>query len=247
MARRANTKQAEIARVLRQRIADGTLSPGDPLPSEAELNAEFGSNNTTVRGALAILEDEGLVKARQGVGVYVRAPEAVCVLAMNSHVPELCEPLVPYALNLDPGAARRRGFSRTEPASAWTAGLIGVVIGDLVAVRGFTEFTDGRPLLTSTSYLPAKLADDPRVNEPDATELRIGQLALSGLTVRSDGKPRQASRPPMAAEAILLGLTKGVAVTVITHRLLVDVGSGRPVRAAVQVVGRGDRLELEFP
>ncbi len=41
------------------------------LPSESELSAEFDASRVTVRRALEMLRDEGLVDARQGFGWFV--------------------------------------------------------------------------------------------------------------------------------------------------------------------------------
>lgn len=65
-----------IADTLRQRIADGTLSPGAPLPSESELSREFGVARTTLRRALAVLEEERLIRALPGTGRVVLDPAA---------------------------------------------------------------------------------------------------------------------------------------------------------------------------
>ena len=58
----------QIADELRNRIADGA---GGALPSEAALGAEFGVSRVTVRRALELLRDEGLVHSRRGAGWFV--------------------------------------------------------------------------------------------------------------------------------------------------------------------------------
>ncbi len=47
-------------------IARGELSPGQRLPSERELVAQFGASRPTVREALRVLESNGLVRSRPG-------------------------------------------------------------------------------------------------------------------------------------------------------------------------------------
>ncbi len=59
----------QIADILRARIA--AVGAGQVLPSESELSAEFVVSRVTIRRALEILRDEGLVDARQGFGWYV--------------------------------------------------------------------------------------------------------------------------------------------------------------------------------
>ena len=54
-------------------IAEGRLGAGDKLPTEAALAARFAVSRTVVREAVSRLKSLGLVDARQGSGVYVRA------------------------------------------------------------------------------------------------------------------------------------------------------------------------------
>lgn len=65
-----------IANELRDRIARGELRPGDPLPSEKELTDDLGYSKPTVREALRILENDGLISVKRGVngGPEVRRP-----------------------------------------------------------------------------------------------------------------------------------------------------------------------------
>ena len=57
---------------LRQAITGGTFRPGSQLPTEAELCEMLGVSRTVVREALRVLEDDGLVARRHGVGTFVR-------------------------------------------------------------------------------------------------------------------------------------------------------------------------------
>ncbi len=61
----------EIAADLRERLHAGELAACRVLPSEAELSSEFSASRVTVRRALELLRDEGLVDARQGFGWFV--------------------------------------------------------------------------------------------------------------------------------------------------------------------------------
>jgi GntR family transcriptional regulator len=62
-----------IADELRGRVENGDLAAGALLPSESELSAAYGVSRVTVRKALELLRDEGLIDARQGFGWFVAA------------------------------------------------------------------------------------------------------------------------------------------------------------------------------
>lgn len=62
---------AQLQALITRRIGDGAWRPGDLLPSEVELAAEYGVSQGTVRKALIALEGEKLIVRRQGIGTYV--------------------------------------------------------------------------------------------------------------------------------------------------------------------------------
>jgi len=67
------TRYQQIADALRLRVSSGELNAGRLLPSEAELSREYGASRVTVRRALEVLRDAGLVDSRQGFGWFVAA------------------------------------------------------------------------------------------------------------------------------------------------------------------------------
>ena len=62
----------ELARKLMGMLASGKYQPGDRLPAERELAAEYEVSRPTVREAIIALEVVGLVDVRVGSGAYVR-------------------------------------------------------------------------------------------------------------------------------------------------------------------------------
>src|SRR5690606_2294236 len=61
----------QIREILRSRI--GQAAVGDQVPSEAELQHEFGVARTTARRAIRVLRDENLVHTVHGQGTFVGA------------------------------------------------------------------------------------------------------------------------------------------------------------------------------
>jgi GntR family transcriptional repressor for pyruvate dehydrogenase complex len=64
----------QIAERLASAIREGTLQPGDRLPTEAELARDFKVGRTSVREALQKLRALGLIESRKGLGAFVIEP-----------------------------------------------------------------------------------------------------------------------------------------------------------------------------
>lgn len=62
-----------VADAIRQQIADGTLRPGDQVPSRRELATQHHVHIHTVAHGLQLLEQAGLIWRCPGLGYYVRA------------------------------------------------------------------------------------------------------------------------------------------------------------------------------
>jgi GntR family transcriptional regulator len=60
-----------IADELRRQVETGEYGAGRLLPSESELSGAYGVSRVTVRKALELLREEGLIDARQGFGWFV--------------------------------------------------------------------------------------------------------------------------------------------------------------------------------
>ncbi len=61
----------EIAKRLRNEVLNGTLKPGDKLPSEQQLCRMFGVSRPVVREAISRLKYDGVLESFQGRGVFV--------------------------------------------------------------------------------------------------------------------------------------------------------------------------------
>lgn len=65
----------QIADKLISRIESGDLSPGEKLPPERELSERIGVNRMTLRRALKVLESQGLIMRKHGVGTFIAEPK----------------------------------------------------------------------------------------------------------------------------------------------------------------------------
>ena len=64
----------EIALQVEAAIMDGRLAPGGRLPSEREMQVQFGTGRGVIREAIKTLKQKGLLEVRKGTkgGAYVR-------------------------------------------------------------------------------------------------------------------------------------------------------------------------------
>jgi len=63
-------KYFKLMEDLKEKILKGEISPGDKLPSENQLSAQYKVSRQTVRTALSILENAGYVYAQHGRGTF---------------------------------------------------------------------------------------------------------------------------------------------------------------------------------
>ncbi|MEU6738380.1 GntR family transcriptional regulator [Streptosporangium sandarakinum] len=66
----------QIAEVIRERILNGDIIAGEAVPSEAELEGEYGIARTTARRVARELREQGLVHTVQGEGTFAGEPDA---------------------------------------------------------------------------------------------------------------------------------------------------------------------------
>jgi GntR family transcriptional regulator len=85
-------RYAQLAALLRQRIARGHLRTGERLPTLEALQREFEVARVTARQAVDGLQREGLVSAQQGRGTFVTAtPRAGGMLRLQTTLADLAE------------------------------------------------------------------------------------------------------------------------------------------------------------
>src|SRR2546429_7652756 len=87
-AQRKSTRYRDIAAELQKEIRLGATPVGELLPTETELMARFGASRQTVREALRIITEHGLIVRRAGRGSGGIAAGAPGVFPHNGQSPE---------------------------------------------------------------------------------------------------------------------------------------------------------------
>jgi GntR family transcriptional regulator len=224
----------ELADTLRERIASGARGA---LASEAELGREHGVSRVTVRRALEVLRDEGLVSSRQGVGWFVAVDPVRQSLGRVTTVEAALEAA---------GAewSRRVLEFAFETASGDVAKTLGLPAdGEVLRVTRL-NLADGEPFAVVTVWVPASLgaalskADVERSTfydllprqgvEPGRVKQTITAIAADRATASQLGVPT--GSPLLACRRVTYD-RHGDAVIVAEHRYAAHLTA----------------LEVEFP
>ena len=62
---------SRVSSIIQNKIVSGQYGPGDKLPTEDELVEYYGVSKITIRGALSLLENDGLIHRIRGKGTFV--------------------------------------------------------------------------------------------------------------------------------------------------------------------------------
>ncbi len=65
------TLPEKVFKTIKESILCGDLEPGNPLPTEPELEKQFGVSRAVIRDAVRLLKGQGLIVVKHGKGMYV--------------------------------------------------------------------------------------------------------------------------------------------------------------------------------
>lgn len=163
-------KYQQVADRLRDAIKRGTYPPGAMLPSQTELAKTYGLHQTMIGRAIAVLQNEGLVRTEQGRRTFVQEiPTVKRVRRIDKD----------YRTN--PGGSayaeemRRSGLTpRTELVEldvvtppAQVAELFGLDENEHAIIRRRHMFADDMPIQIAISYIPLRYAGSLDLALPD--------------------------------------------------------------------------------
>jgi len=213
----------QIAGRLHGDIASGAHKPGERLPTEAELSAQFGVNRHTVRRALEELSRNGLVRVEQGRGTFV----AEDVLDYT------VEPRTRFTAwirkhNKEPSGIVRQ--LREVPADRRVADALGVRAGSRVVLLERLGLADDRPVSLTRHYFPAARLKG-LLPALQATPRITDALRAVGVADYLRQQTRVTARLPTPTEADLLRMARGRPV-LVAENINVDRG-GTVVEFAV--------------
>jgi GntR family histidine utilization transcriptional repressor len=228
---KAAAPYARIKQHLKDELARGRWPPGAPMPSDAELVAQFGVSRMTVTRALNELRAEGLIERVQGVGTFAAHLARV---SSTLQIRDLHEEIVAR------GHQHRAEvhLARRERCDAAVAARLGVAPGAAVFHTLIVHFEDGVALQCEDRYVNAAVAPDYLRN--DFTRVTPTQVLLQVAPLWQAQYSIEAALPT-AQEARLLGVGRGEPCLVVARR---TVGQDGPITAA-RLVHPGSRYLLQ--
>lgn len=224
----------DVADQLRSEIAAGRMGA---LPSEAALGDGHGVSRVTVRRALEVLRDEGLVASRRGAGWFVATDPVRQTLGRVTTIES--------ALQAAGARPERKVLEFAfEPASAEVAKVFGLAADAEVLRVVRLNLADGEPFALVTVWLPAALGSDvSRADVERATFFDL--LPLHGVetgrvvqTIAATGADR--------VEARHLGMSIGEPL-LACRRVTYDRSGAAVMCSEHRYPAQSTAFEVEFP
>lgn len=195
-------------------IESGELPPGTLFENEIVLAERLGISRPTMRRAFEHLVDKGLIVRRRGIGTRVVQPKVRRPLELTSLYDDLAgsdQRPTTRVLSLD-----------TIGADAAIAGHLGLEEGDPIVHIERLRSARENPIAKMTNFLPARVVDF------DAEALQATGLyellRRAGVHLHS-ATQTVGARSATAAEATLLGESRGAALLTMQRETLDDTGT----------------------
>ena len=218
----------QLAQKLLKEITDGKILADEALPSERELCALMGASRVTVRKAIELLIDDGVLSRRQGSGTYVKPR----IQAPGSYLTSFSEDAEARGeTTTTHWMEKKTGFASEEEAR-----LLELKVDAPVLRLSRVRLADGEPLAIENAVVPADMLP---------TAAKLGNSLYKALAERGN-RPisgKQKIRAALAGpnEAKLLGIAEGVEILRIER--LTRRADGRPVELTRSAY-RGERYEF---
>lgn len=214
----------QIANYLRDQILRGDLRPGDEVPSERQIVADWRVARPTAARALEALRQQGFVESRQGAGTFVRDG-----MRPNRLARERYSRARETGKIYPPNERAEIVAAGYDVAPEHVAAALSIALGAQVVRRQRLIYADDHPVEISTGWYDqpiGELAPNLLVRE----RIRAGTLVY---VEQSTGRQARYARDEMAArlatldEAEQLRLSSPSAILLVRH--VVYDGEDRPL------------------
>jgi GntR family transcriptional regulator len=240
----AGAKYKQIADDLREQITTGILPPGSQLPTEPKLTAAYGASRSTVRLAIGLLIQQGLVETRQGIGTYVTQPATPLTVLLSREedwqAGEHANTALPPAGERASRQTTAKFQAETAGANATVAAALGIAEGTPIVLRRTHRYLGTEPWSLVVSYYPMDIVKGTELEQAGPTAKSAGLLLAECGHQPVGYRDDIYARMPDAIETAFFRLSSVVPVTIVS-RTAYD--AARPVQLT-RYVFRADRIRL---
>jgi GntR family transcriptional regulator len=194
-----------LGRAIEDAIRANRLKRGAVLPGERTLSEALGISRVTVRKALDLLVEAGLLQRRHGSKTAVSSPVEKSLFSLTSFSEEM------RARGLEPGCIwLSKEISRPSPAEVMALGLS--PSAELLRLKR-VRTADGAPVAVETASVPARFLPKPELVTNSLYEALDAVGALPQRAIQ-----RLRSRPATELDAQLLNCPVGAPLLIIERR-----------------------------
>lgn len=196
----------QVAEQLERAILDGRIGPGDRLDNEISMAADLGLSRPTMRQAISVLVDKGMLVRKRGVGTQVVQGRINRSVELTSLYDDLAAGGQAPATRL----LRLEEIAATEEIASELQVEPGSPVWDLLRLR----LTGDQPLALLHNIIPLHVAP---LDKVDLSETGLYDVLRNrGVTIRV-AKQRIGARKASAEEAKLLDQSRGAPLLTMTR------------------------------
>jgi GntR family transcriptional regulator len=167
----------QLYQIIMKAIEDGTFQPGDKIPSEDNLQKQFGLSRITIRKALQVLVDEETLMRIHGKGTFVTQGGFTESVFTGGSFTDTC-----LRMNAKPATRLiSRGLEVAKPRIAKKLGL--QAGGDIIHIQRL-RLVNGLACILEQDYCPPDLRF---LMEAELQDVSIFRLIKDKLTIVPEG------------------------------------------------------------
>lgn len=161
---------------IKSTIKEGNYPPGSQIPTEKELVTKLQVSRTTIREAMRMLEEEGLIIRKQGLGTFVSERAILKDLTQNTGITEMFK---------QSGRTSRTEQASVEhtKASGKISEALSIAIEDPILLIDRVRAVDNTPMVWTLDYVPAQIVGIDGLNNFDPMDNSIYDFFKNELNI----------------------------------------------------------------
>lgn len=163
-----------VYETLTQWLKEGKYKPGDKLPGENILAEQFQVSRGTLRQAMLLLQEDGLISNHQGKGNIVLSNQDIT----TSGLEKVGNPIIDFCLQPVDRVVTTIGF---QPATQKHQQVLKLRPSSIVAVIDITYYSQEQPVGFAMVYMPHEILDKGNVDLEDTDKVYEFYMQLLSL------------------------------------------------------------------